>query len=714
MKLSSIELAEFRGWSGEQRVEFDPVVTIVQGPNGTGKTSLFDAVLWALTGSLRRMPEGHENDVVSRYGNSGLARVRAEFLDDAGSAVVVLRTTDGAKSTLSFEDSSGLIRGVEAQSALVRAFWPAGGAAETDSSAWARALTRSVYLQQDDVRRFVEADSDAERFDAVAELLGVGRVTDLQHQLERQRQQWTRVSNERRERLVVDRTRLSQIEARLAALSESTLVAPVDWASFRTDVLRFLPDVALAETPATASVAQQLDGIVRELEQRALAEARRADAARDAIARLHALNSFAQVDAAQVEAMRTELEQADRELAAARAELVAAQAEATEIRTRLLSEHNDAEELRTLAALALRHLGETCPVCNQTYDHEGTRARLTRAAGAEPGQTTNLGTGRVDVATSTVLEAERRRVDLGNALREIEGRLSERKALEREAGERIESLGLRSDGAPLETRLAEAEARSRTDEGQIRSVAATAQNAAVQAARLSERSLARDLEQSAASSQVAVQKELAAIEARERAGAVASDVIDALRAAADELVTRQVALMAPLLDRIYGRIDPHPSFRSLSLIARTWRGRGRLTTRISDDSNSIVSDSPGVLLSSSQMNAVALSVFLALNLGIGDPPLDLILLDDPLQSLDEINLLGVVDLLRRSKTGRQLVISTHDRRFATLLQRKLRPINANESLSIVRLGDWSRSGPHIQSARLTRVGDPWRIAKTAG
>jgi hypothetical protein len=42
------------------------------------------------------------------------------------------------------------------------------------------------------------------------------------------------------------------------------------------------------------------------------------------------------------------------------------------------------------------------------------------------------------------------------------------------------------------------------------------------------------------------------------------------------------------------------------------------------------------------------------------PPLESAILDDPLSSLDDINLLGLIDLLRRTKDQRQLFVSTHE------------------------------------------------------
>jgi ABC-type cobalamin/Fe3+-siderophores transport system ATPase subunit len=95
------------------------------------------------------------------------------------------------------------------------------------------------------------------------------------------------------------------------------------------------------------------------------------------------------------------------------------------------------------------------------------------------------------------------------------------------------------------------------------------------------------------------------------------------------------------------------------------------------------------------MNALAVSVFLALNLAVSTMPLDVVMLDDPLQTLDEINMLGLVDLLRRLRERRQVLVSTHDVRWAALLERKLRPVHRDGHARFVELRNWSREGPEV-------------------
>jgi hypothetical protein len=163
-----------------------------------------------------------------------------------------------------------------------------------------------------------------------------------------------------------------------------------------------------------------------------------------------------------------------------------------------------------------------------------------------------------------------------------------------------------------------------------------------------------------------------------------------------------------LVERVYARVDPHPAFRRVQLSSRFEHSRGRISTSVEDTLANVVVKRPGTVLSSSQLNALAVSIFLAFNLGVLKRPLDSVLLDDPLQSLDDVNLLGLVDLLRRTKQRRQLIVSTHDPRFAALLERTLRP-GADTSTIIVDLSGWRREGPRVEQRRLPAEAQPLRL-----
>ncbi|KQA26051.1 hypothetical protein AAY53_12180 [Vibrio metoecus] len=86
--------------------------------------------------------------------------------------------------------------------------------------------------------------------------------------------------------------------------------------------------------------------------------------------------------------------------------------------------------------------------------------------------------------------------------------------------------------------------------------------------------------------------------------------------------------------------------------------------------------SPMLYFSAAQLNILSLSVFLANALHATDKsgaPLDVIMIDDPIQSMDSINVLATIDLLRNvsERFNKQIIISTHDENFFGLLKRKI-------------------------------------------
>lgn len=73
-----------------------------------------------------------------------------------------------------------------------------------------------------------------------------------------------------------------------------------------------------------------------------------------------------------------------------------------------------------------------------------------------------------------------------------------------------------------------------------------------------------------------------------------------------------------------------------------------------------------------------------------------VLLDDPLQSLDDVNALGFADLCRHIRRQRQLIVSTHAPRLAALLERKLAPRTEHERTRVVEFKAWTRRGPNLE------------------
>ncbi|MNY33374.1 hypothetical protein D3C86_1676520 [compost metagenome] len=97
---------------------------------------------------------------------------------------------------------------------------------------------------------------------------------------------------------------------------------------------------------------------------------------------------------------------------------------------------------------------------------------------------------------------------------------------------------------------------------------------------------------------------------------------------------------------------------------------------ISDEIGNTIS--PNLYFSAAQLNILSLSIFLARALQVEDSAgnsLDVILIDDPIHSMDSINILSTIDLLRNISVNfnKQIIVSTHDENFFQLLKKKVPP-----------------------------------------
>lgn len=131
-----------------------------------------------------------------------------------------------------------------------------------------------------------------------------------------------------------------------------------------------------------------------------------------------------------------------------------------------------------------------------------------------------------------------------------------------------------------------------------------------------------------------------------------------------------------LINKIYAKIDPHPEYKEIKFdVDFGDYGSPKLNIFTQNDIE-IGKRVPNLYFSTAQMNVLSLSIFLAKALHAIDEKgnsIDTIFIDDPVQSMDNINVLSVIDLLRNIITNqkKQIVISTHDENFFNLLKKKV-------------------------------------------
>jgi DNA repair exonuclease SbcCD ATPase subunit len=718
MKLTALEISGFRGFTQNARFDLAANAVIVVGSNGQGKTSFFDSILWALTGSVPRLKVG-DNELLSLFSDTGEIRVGLRLQDSAGAKFEIIRSFNGESQNLRFkvfnhgrEDQT--YSHDSARLKLIEYLWPGAVAGDDLEKTLASAYVRSIYLQQDLVRQFIDADNEQQRFNVVGELVGAGRVTELQLNLERSKAAWVRSCTIKKDALEIQKQRLTLLVTQLAKLGNETEGSLLQetwegwWMTFNS-VLRLGPTSPSVDSHEAATA---LDTAMRRIQSVLQSNERNRQTAisltKDTVARLNA--PAPRLD---LQAVEAEIARSRRDAENLRKGMLRLQENAAEVRRTRVQIQEERSALKAFAQIALKHLDERCPVCQQTYDIEATRKRLTDIANRNT--SVNLPDDNaletdIKEAASLFSDAEKRIAQAQSKLQAARRDEDEMNAWFAKREMTLQQLGVKATTDEETKRILEALLQQiEVQNKDLLALLHSGEKVALTLVRATEQARKLELQkeiQTLMASNAESSKVIEGIEATER---LASSILDGLREAGTEVINNQLDRIEPLLQRIYSRVDVHPAFKMVKFRTQFSNRRGKLFTSIGDRIEDVSTDSPGAVLSSSQMNALAVAIFLSLNLGLPGLPLESVLLDDPLQSLDDVNLLGLIDLLRRTKDQRQLLVSTHDSRFGKLLERKLRAVEDNQRTTIIEFSGWQRSGPIFSQRDVTRDERPMRM-----
>ncbi|PIC87425.1 hypothetical protein CSV72_05510 [Sporosarcina sp. P20a] len=121
--------------------------------------------------------------------------------------------------------------------------------------------------------------------------------------------------------------------------------------------------------------------------------------------------------------------------------------------------------------------------------------------------------------------------------------------------------------------------------------------------------------------------------------------------------------IASPIRRYYHYLNPNPSeFNDLYFEIT---GNNELDIQVKNDNNNIVAN---YILSSGQMNVLAIAIFIATNIAQTFSYFDFIAIDDPIQNMDDLNRFSITDVL--SQLDQQLIFSTHDSDYVNLFIKK--------------------------------------------
>jgi energy-coupling factor transporter ATP-binding protein EcfA2 len=641
MKLAFVELNGFRGYRKPMRIDFADRFTIIDGRNGVGKSTIFNAIEFALTGMLGRYHDakaggetvadylwwtGEGPAPTDRYvevgffdGDTEIRIRRGEFDDPEASTLEALaeRLCDrrlAPVAPLNHLCSTAIIRDEHITSlsldlkdtdryALLR---DALGA--NDADAW--------------ISRGAQIVSVAKRRTAAAQQEVTSANTDVAAAARR--------LDEVRASLVAD-TVMAEVVKRLQAFA-NTVVAP-----------------------------DQLAGPVRERIAVVGAE----------IESLRSISdrwSAAEAERSRVAALSNSIEAANAEKDAA-----AAAVQALTSTPETISPSSLASEARDLIALVAlgRQLGLRdghCPLCekgqsHQEFEHgiqtaEAVARRLNESAAraAEREQTRGAAEKRLAAATRAAEAAESAQL---NALKIVNSFDQQRQAQGIAPDAKVEQITARAE--QLRQTLDAAQKDLRVLETLRFSV---------------------DLER-AQRAEADAKTRLSRAQERfgraRKAEAGAQALHDAARRAASETLDRRLERVLPLMSELYRRLRPHPVWNDIEYSIRG-DVRRFLTLQVGEELN------PQFLFSSGQRRATGLAFLLSVNLSLAWSRWRTILLDDPVQHVDDFRTVHLAELAAQLVSeGRQIICAVEDAALADLLCRRL-PVDRPGAAKRITLG----------------------------
>lgn len=161
-------------------------------------------------------------------------------------------------------------------------------------------------------------------------------------------------------------------------------------------------------------------------------------------------------------------------------------------------------------------------------------------------------------------------------------------------------------------------------------------------------------------------------------------IISAIKMASQEEAKTKVENAGERINKYFAQITKHPQIENLKLEVKEDKKTGGNNYEIKDASNkSIIA-----VLSQGNMNALALSIFLAL---CENMPFEFIMLDDPSQSLSSNEKKNFVEVLNSITEKKQIIVSTMDNELYEYLK------NLQKQKKIYKFENWdSKNGPLVK------------------
>lgn len=652
IRVSYISLCGFRGYREPVRIEFAPGFNVISGRNGVGKSTLCDAVEYTLTGTIHKYSDAYASgesveDYIWWRGESKPVAyfVEVGFVDDSGKTHVIQRKKGGTEPNE--------IKKLKTLMCDERIAPPSPLIQLSKSSIIRDEFISSLSLDLKETERFQllrdalgTPDSDAEIKRAnELKMLCTEKVEDINSRRELARASFKEATG--------------KIEQLRAIVSEESAISKATKHLQKYLSVNLPPDKLI-------SAARNEIGLKRELTEtleRFLSELTNQEENQK---RLTELTGKQKTIRDQIRDINNEIASTSQSYTDFTDKQHSAQPQEN---VRMLS-----ELLATGQKLGLHE--ENCPLCNVAHTPQSFASGV------------NVGRERLKQLNAQAEDMAKRKTELEAKMRTLRNKaekaqfdLSSLREQTEALEKSLEKLTALCIQLQYEEGITQREVEKRLNSE--KDTLTKLENALRVLETLSLNSLLESALRKRQEAEGKVKELEGSLAKARKAESRAKALHDAARRAANEALDDRLDLIGPLLDDLYRRLRPHTSWRKID-----YRVRGDvrrfLSLEVGDGLN------PQFIFSSGQRRATGLAFLLAIYLATSWSKFRTIILDDPVQHIDDFRAVHLAEVLAfLHAEGHQVICAVEDIALANLLCRRL-PISPESEGLHIKLGENKR------------------------
>ncbi|MCL6711496.1 AAA family ATPase [Pseudomonas sp. R2.Fl] len=638
MKIHSLEMSGFRGVRDSLRIEFSHGFTLLTGRNGVGKSTIFDAIEFAISGKISKYAvEKSGLESVTDYiwwrgeGGTNSGFVKLVLMDDHGATYEIHRERNGKSNLNEGEIEKIVCNGLGPENSLEQ-------------------LCRTSIIRDELISAHGVDLSESERFELVRSSLGSVEGPDWWVRTKQAIEIAKNSVNESAKEYERDRAELEILLTQMTEVRNASTHA--------RDVKELMDDLSLYITGKHDEISDLLRSARESIVQRRVQLNRSIEIGQRYTSYTTAKSRIFEVIRAEYERAAFRKFHADKEKMDAEIALRSKEKE--------LAEKQESSSLASSLALLVSHgekvglLDGCCPLCASSISSEKLRDGM---------ETARRTIERLSVDLQKTL-AERDELRVAFVQADEGAREAKKHALVYE--EEIERFRMEEDG--LASSLLELDFDiSAMDSPEIFFKKIDVMRSELfQVERLvdhldSSRLVAQTISVERRVNEVRERRE-ESFRKMSRAQDVLQKVVDIEKESkrvAGEFVDEKLAQISPLLRELYSRLRPHSEWKSIDYAVRGDIKR-LVTLRVGSGLN------PQFMFSSGQRRAVGLAFLLSVHLSRAWVRLNTLILDDPVQHIDDYRALQLAEVLSAiAATGKQVICSVEDDALADLFARRL-------------------------------------------